>query len=212
MKKDSKLKAKSSAKSPADKRAPKSAVKSTKAKTTAVKTKALATKVKVVKTKTTGAKPAVKSAAKAKKPVAEIKEPGAKAGKRKDKVREEARDASGFRINEPVLDPIRPEDSPGAMLQPQSQDVEGPYSGPYTAGGVWAVLDGSGTVLVDGAAPTPGPRTRGSATDLRPPGGPCPLTNRAGSRTSPWVSRRRNITAEDAPARTYTLLRSSRSI
>jgi 23S rRNA pseudouridine2605 synthase len=106
MKKDSKSKAKSSVKSPADKRAPKSAVKSTKAKTTAVKTKAAAAKVKVVKTKTTGAKPAVKSAAKAKKPVAAIKEPGAKAGKRKDKVREEARDASGFRINEPVLDPI----------------------------------------------------------------------------------------------------------
>jgi len=110
MKKDSKSKAKSSVKSPADKRAPKSAAKSTKAKTTAVKTKAAAAKVKVVKTKTTGAKlaekPAVKSAAKEKKPVAEIKEPGAKAGKRKDKVREEARDASGFRINEPVLDPI----------------------------------------------------------------------------------------------------------
>ena len=55
-------------------------------------------------------------------------------------------------LDEPVLDPIRPEDSPGAILQPQSQDVEGPYSGPYTAGGVWAVLEGSGTVTVNGVA------------------------------------------------------------
>lgn len=46
--------------------------------------------------------------------------------------------------------PVRPEDEPGARLMPQSQDVEGPYSGPYEAGGVWAVLDGTGTVSVGG--------------------------------------------------------------
>lgn len=46
--------------------------------------------------------------------------------------------------------PLRPEDAPRARLKPQSQDVEGPYSGPYEAGGVWAVLDGTGTVTANG--------------------------------------------------------------
>jgi len=53
-------------------------------------------------------------------------------------------------IERPTLDPLRPEDAPGAPLAPQSEDVEGPYSGPYEAGGVWAVLDGSGTVVANG--------------------------------------------------------------
>jgi thiol-disulfide isomerase/thioredoxin len=53
-------------------------------------------------------------------------------------------------IERPVLEPIRPEDSPDAQLTPQSQDIEGPYSGPYEAGGVWAVLDGDGAVTVNG--------------------------------------------------------------
>ena len=48
------------------------------------------------------------------------------------------------------LAPVRPEDAPGAVLTPQSEDVAGPYSGPYEAGAVWAVLDGSGTVTVNG--------------------------------------------------------------
>jgi thiol-disulfide isomerase/thioredoxin len=48
--------------------------------------------------------------------------------------------------------PIRPEDVPGAELAPPTTDVEGPYSGPYEAGGVWAVLDGAGTVEVNGRA------------------------------------------------------------
>lgn len=48
------------------------------------------------------------------------------------------------------LKPVRPEDVPGAMLVPQSEDVPGPYSGPYEAGGVWAVLEGTGTVTVNG--------------------------------------------------------------
>ncbi len=55
-------------------------------------------------------------------------------------------------LDGPVMDPVRPEDAPGAVLEPQSQDVDGLYSGPYTAGGVWAVLEGSGTVTVNGAA------------------------------------------------------------
>jgi hypothetical protein len=49
-----------------------------------------------------------------------------------------------------VLPPLRPEDQPGALLAPQSDDVEGPYSGPYEAGAVWAVLDGSGIVVANG--------------------------------------------------------------
>jgi thiol-disulfide isomerase/thioredoxin len=48
--------------------------------------------------------------------------------------------------------PIRPEDVPGAELALPSTDVEGPYSGPYEAGGVWAVLDGAGTLEVNGRA------------------------------------------------------------
>ncbi len=50
---------------------------------------------------------------------------------------------------EPVA-PRRPEDAPGARLVPQSEDVPGPYSGPYEAGGVWAVLDGNGVVRANG--------------------------------------------------------------
>jgi thiol-disulfide isomerase/thioredoxin len=54
-------------------------------------------------------------------------------------------------ISEPLVEPVRPEDAPDALLAAQSEDVEGPYSGPYVAGGVWAVLDGSGTVSVNGS-------------------------------------------------------------
>jgi AhpC/TSA family len=53
-------------------------------------------------------------------------------------------------LEEPLLEPVRPEDRPGAVLTPQSEDVEGLYSGPYEAGGVWAVLDGTGTIEVGG--------------------------------------------------------------
>ncbi len=54
-------------------------------------------------------------------------------------------------IEREPLHALRPEDAPGARLLPQSEDREGAYSGPYEAGGVWAVLDGNGTVLVNGA-------------------------------------------------------------
>ena len=50
----------------------------------------------------------------------------------------------------PIMEPLRPEDAPGALLTPQSPDVEGSYNGPYEAGGVWAVLDGAGTVTANG--------------------------------------------------------------
>jgi thiol-disulfide isomerase/thioredoxin len=46
--------------------------------------------------------------------------------------------------------PIRPEDVPGAELALPTTDVDGPYSGPYEAGGVWAVLDGAGTLEANG--------------------------------------------------------------
>jgi hypothetical protein len=48
------------------------------------------------------------------------------------------------------LAPARPEDDPRAELAPQSADQPGAYSGPYEAGAVWAVLDGRGTVTVNG--------------------------------------------------------------
>jgi hypothetical protein len=53
-----------------------------------------------------------------------------------------------------LLDPLRPEEVPDAQLEPQSDDVEGPYSGPYRAGAVWAVLAGSGTVSANGRTVT----------------------------------------------------------
>jgi AhpC/TSA family len=44
----------------------------------------------------------------------------------------------------------RPEDAPEVLLLPQSPDVAGPYSGPYEAGSVWAVLEGGGVVVANG--------------------------------------------------------------
>jgi thiol-disulfide isomerase/thioredoxin len=44
------------------------------------------------------------------------------------------------------LAPLRPEDAPSASLAAQTADQQGAYSGPYEAGGVWAVLDGEGIV------------------------------------------------------------------
>ncbi len=46
------------------------------------------------------------------------------------------------------LGPLRAEDAPGALLAPQTEDQPGAYSGAYEAGGVWAVLEGSGSVSV----------------------------------------------------------------
>jgi hypothetical protein len=54
------------------------------------------------------------------------------------------------------LAPLRPEDASGALLAAPTQEQPGAYSGAYEAGGVWAVLDGSGTVrasdLISGAS------------------------------------------------------------
>jgi mannose-6-phosphate isomerase-like protein (cupin superfamily) len=53
-------------------------------------------------------------------------------------------------IERALLEPLRPEDDPEALVAVQSPDQEGPWSGPYEAGGVWAVLDGEGTVRANG--------------------------------------------------------------
>jgi len=52
------------------------------------------------------------------------------------------------------LEPLRPEDEPDARLAAQTADQAGAYSGPYEAGGVWAVLDGPGVLYVNGAEVT----------------------------------------------------------
>jgi hypothetical protein len=59
-------------------------------------------------------------------------------------------------VGRELLAPLRPEDVPGAVLAPQTVDQPGAYSGPYEAGGVWAVLDGVGTVTVNGGASSGG--------------------------------------------------------
>ena len=92
--------------------------------------------------------------------------------------RDRARDPGPARGRaSPVLSPVRPEDAPDALLVPQSEDIPGPYSGPYEAGGVWAVLDGDGTATANGSAVTvdhPGcyelishPRSTAGVLDLR---------------------------------------------
>jgi thiol-disulfide isomerase/thioredoxin len=55
----------------------------------------------------------------------------------------------GRPAGEPMA-PLRPEDEPGAVLEVPTEEVPGPYSGPYVAGGVWAVLSGSGSVIANG--------------------------------------------------------------
>jgi hypothetical protein len=52
------------------------------------------------------------------------------------------------------LEPLRPEEAPEALLVAPSHPVDGAYSGPYEAGGVWAVLEGAGTVIANGRAAT----------------------------------------------------------
>jgi AhpC/TSA family len=61
--------------------------------------------------------------------------------------------------------PIRPEDAPGAKLAAQTEDQDGAYSGPYEAGGVWAVVSGNGILTVNG-----GPQNGGSELCVTAPG------------------------------------------
>ena len=47
-------------------------------------------------------------------------------------------------IDREPLEPLRPEDAADARLLPQTPEQPGAWSGPYEAGGVWAVLAPSG--------------------------------------------------------------------
>ena len=61
-------------------------------------------------------------------------------------------------IDGELVAPVRPEDHPDALVSAQTADVPGAFSGPYEAGEVWAVLSGTGSVLVNGAeVPVDGP-------------------------------------------------------
>jgi len=53
-------------------------------------------------------------------------------------------------LERPLVAPVRPEDAEGVLLPAQTADQPGAYAGPYEAGGVWAVLEGSGEVRVGG--------------------------------------------------------------
>lgn len=53
-------------------------------------------------------------------------------------------------VERDLLDPLRPEDDPAAMIVVPTPEQPGAYSGPYEAGGVWAVLSGAGTVRANG--------------------------------------------------------------
>jgi hypothetical protein len=67
------------------------------------------------------------------------------------------------------LEPLRPEDAPDARLLPQTEEHPGAWSGAYEAGGVWAVLDGSGTVTASTASGE-GTSTEEKTLDVRGPG------------------------------------------
>ena len=62
----------------------------------------------------------------------------------------EARDPGAARRRPSAAGGDAPRGRAGRRLSPQSEDVPGPYSGPYEAGAVWAVLDGEGTVTANG--------------------------------------------------------------
>jgi hypothetical protein len=70
------------------------------------------------------------------------------------------------------LEPMRPGDAPDAQLLPQTEDQPGAYSGPYEAGGVWAVLDGSGTVKVSHTTADHDPGNPGSCDNPDNPDDP----------------------------------------
>jgi hypothetical protein len=53
-------------------------------------------------------------------------------------------------VQRELVGPLRAEDDPEAQIVVPTADREGPYSGPYEAGGVWAVVSGSGTLKANG--------------------------------------------------------------
>jgi len=53
-------------------------------------------------------------------------------------------------IERDIVVPLRPEDDPERLIAEPTVDQPGAWSGPYAAGGVWAVLHGRGEVGVNG--------------------------------------------------------------
>ncbi len=53
-------------------------------------------------------------------------------------------------VERDLVPPLRPEDAEDLLLPAQTADQPGAYSGPYEAGGAWAVLEGSGEVVANG--------------------------------------------------------------
>jgi hypothetical protein len=52
-------------------------------------------------------------------------------------------------VERELVAPVRPEDEPDALIVVPTEDQPGAYSGPYEAGAVWAVLSGTGEIVVD---------------------------------------------------------------
>src|ERR671917_1760307 len=55
-------------------------------------------------------------------------------------------------VERELVPALRPGDEEGALLPAQTADQPGAYSGPYEAGGAWAVLEGAGQVTANGRA------------------------------------------------------------
>ena len=53
-------------------------------------------------------------------------------------------------VERDLVPPVHPEDDPDALIVVPSEDHPGAYSGPYEAGAAWAVLEGAGTIAVNG--------------------------------------------------------------
>ena len=68
-------------------------------------------------------------------------------------------------IQREPLAPLRPEDAESALLAPQSEDREGAWSGPYEAGGIWAVLAGRGSVTATSTMGGDGESGDGESSD-----------------------------------------------
>ncbi len=66
------------------------------------------------------------------------------------------------------LSPLRPEDAPGAALAAPTPEQTGAYCGPYEAGGVWAVLAGTGEVRINGGSANGGSELHISAPGAYP--------------------------------------------
>jgi hypothetical protein len=60
------------------------------------------------------------------------------------------------------LEPVRPEDEPDALVVVPTPDQPGPWSGPYEAGGVWAVLERPAPT----GAPAPSIRANGVTIEV----------------------------------------------